>query len=198
MALKERYSKFKYEVGCDEAGRGCMAGAVFAGAVILPKNFNHKYLNDSKKLTQKQRLEIEPIIKNESLSWAVSNVEVQEIDKINILNSSIKAMNLSIEKLKIRPLFLIIDGNRFNTYLDIPFKCIIKGDSLYKSIAAASILAKTARDRYMIELHNEYPEYNWINNMGYATLEHRNAIMKYGLSKYHRKSFHLKNQLNLF
>ncbi len=198
MGLIHNYSSNKIEAGCDEAGRGCLAGPVFAAAVIISPTFNHILLNDSKQLSAKQRFEIEPYIKEHAIAWAVYKIDAPEIDEINILNASIKAMNCAVEKLSVKPEFLIIDGNRFKTELNIPFKCIIKGDSLYKSIAAASILAKTERDRYMINIHNEYPNYGWAKNMGYATLKHRKALLMFGLTNYHRKSFHLKNQLSLF
>jgi ribonuclease HII len=198
MSLKSYYQSEFLEAGCDEAGRGCLSGPVFAAAVILPSTFNHPKLNDSKQLSANQREELAPIIKQEAIAWAVYQISETEIDETNILKASIKAMNQAILKLSQSPEYLIIDGNRFNTPLNIPFKCIVKGDSLYKSIAAASILAKTERDLYMKKIHEEYPQYGWNRNMGYGTLEHRKALMEFGQSPYHRKSFHLKNQLSLF
>ena len=177
------------EAGCDEAGRGCYAGPVFAAAVILPKDFYHPLLNDSKKVSEKNRLILKEVIEKSALAWAVARVEHDEIDRINILKASIKAMHLAIQQLKIKPEFLLIDGNRFQSYLKIPHQCVIKGDGKYASIAAASILAKTHRDELMKKLHKKFPAYNWISNKGYGTLDHRNAIAEIGLCKYHRKSF---------
>lgn len=185
------------EAGCDEAGRGCLAGPVFAAAVILPPDFNYPGLNDSKKLTEKERDVLRPIIENEAISWSVALVKHKVIDRINILNASIKAMNLAIGKLHIQPEHLLIDGNRFQTYHDIPFKCIIGGDGLYKSIAAASILAKTHRDAYMAALHDKYPFYNWKNNKGYPTPEHRRGIKAMGPSPFHRMTFRLLPETQL-
>ena len=179
------------EAGCDEAGRGCLAGPVFAAAVILPKDFYHPLLNDSKKLSAKSRHELKDIIKEKALSWSVAKVFPKTIDKINILNASFRAMHLSINKLSIKPSRLLIDGNRFQPYKGIAHRCIIKGDGKYASIAAASILAKTYRDEYMRKLHRKYPEYQWIENKGYPTETHRNAIKEYGPTEYHRKSFRL-------
>jgi ribonuclease HII len=179
------------EAGCDEAGRGCLAGPVVAAAVILPKNYKHPVLNDSKQLTARQReLLREEIIKS-AIACKVAFVDNTEIDKINILRASIKAMHIAIEGLEKTPQFLLIDGNRFYTYKNIDHKTIIKGDGLYFSIAAASVLAKTFRDEYMEKLHCEFPEYGWITNKGYPTLFHRTAIMKYGITPYHRKTFNL-------
>lgn len=177
------------EAGCDEAGRGCLAGPVFAAAVILPKNFNNNNLNDSKQLTERQRKALRIIIEKESLAYAVYNIDNKTIDKINILNASIEAMNKSIAKLKIVPELLLIDGNRFHTSSGIKYKCIIKGDGIYMSIAAASVLAKTYRDEYMENLDKLHPEYEWNKNKGYPTLSHRKAIEKYGISPYHRTTY---------
>jgi ribonuclease HII len=198
MELLSYFQSELLEAGCDEAGRGCLAGPVFAAAVILPNDFNHPKLNDSKQLSERVREELAPIIKQEAIAWAVCTVDEIEIDEINILNASIKAMNLALAELSTTPEFIIVDGNRFKTSLKIPFKCIVKGDSLYKSIAAASVLAKTERDHYMRKIHEEYPQYGWNRNMGYATIAHRKALLEFGLSPYHRRSFHLKNQLSLF
>jgi len=196
--LKKYFDKNLMEAGCDEAGRGCYAGPVYAAAVILPKNFKNKLLDDSKKLTDKQRKELRPIIEAEAISFAVASVSVQEIDKINILNASILAMHRAIDSLKVKPESLLIDGNRFKKYKDISHQCIIKGDGKYMSIAAASVLAKTYRDDYVDELHLLFPEYDWINNKTYGTLKHRLAIEKYGLTEHHRKSFNLlPNQTKL-
>lgn len=179
------------EAGCDEAGRGCLAGPVVAAAVILPKNFKHAVLDDSKKLTARQRFVLKDEIMNSAISWKVAFIDNNEIDKLNILRASIKAMHIAIEGLEKEPQFLLIDGNRFYPYKNIKFKTIIKGDGIYFSIAAASILAKTFRDEYMEKIHNEFPEYKWNKNKGYPTAEHREAISKYGITSYHRKSFSL-------
>jgi ribonuclease HII len=179
------------EAGCDEAGRGCLAGPVVAAAVILPKNFKHPVLNDSKQLSSRQRDTLRGEIIKSAVAYQVAFVDNIEIDKINILRASIKAMHIAIEGLEKIPQFLLIDGNRFYTYKGIDHKTIIRGDELYFSIAAASVLAKTYRDEYMEKLHCEYPEYGWITNKGYPTLFHRTAIMKFGLTPYHRKTFHL-------
>ncbi len=196
--LKKYFDKNLIEAGCDEAGRGCYAGPVYAAAVILPKNFKNKLLDDSKKLTDKQRKELRPIIEAEAVSFAVASVSVQEIDKINILNASILAMHRAIDNLKVAPESLLIDGNRFKKYKNIPHQCVIKGDGKYMSIAAASILAKTYRDDYVDELHLLFPEYDWIHNKTYGTLKHRLAIEKYGLTEHHRRSFNLlPNQTKL-
>ncbi len=189
--LKSHYLKNKIEAGCDEAGRGCLAGSVFAAAVILPPNYKNKTLNDSKKLSHKKRYELRKVILNECVAWAVAEVDNNEIDKINILNASIKAMQLAVGKLNEKPEHLLIDGNRFKQYKDIPHTCIVKGDAKYMSIAAASILAKTFRDDYMIELHNKFPHYDWINNKGYPTKKHRQGIVEHGITEYHRKTFRL-------
>ena len=196
--LKLKYSE-KIEVGCDEAGRGCLAGPVVAAAVLLPRNFKNKLLNDSKKLSKKNREQLELIIKKESVSYGIGIVSNTEIDKINILNASFLAMHRAINQINSDFNLLLIDGNRFNTYRNIKHQCIINGDGKYMSIAAASILAKTARHRKMKKLSKEFPDYGWETNKGYPTKKHREAIMKFGDNKYHRKSFRLlTNQLNLF
>lgn len=177
------------EAGLDESGRGCYAGPVFAAAVILPTDFNHPLLNDSKLLNEKERDLLRPVIERESIAYAVSSVDNNEIDVINILQASFKAMHLSITKLLIVPELLLIDGNRFNAYKNLPHRCIIKGDGKFTSIAAASILAKTYRDEYMQQLHHQYPHYGWKQNKGYGTPLHRQAINQHGLCPYHRKSF---------
>lgn len=179
------------ECGCDEAGRGCLAGPVFAAAVILPPDFTNNELNDSKQLTEKQRYRLRPIIENAAIAWSIGKVTAQEIDKINILNASILAMHRAIEQLKIIPEHILVDGNRFKPYKFIPYRTIIKGDAKFLSIAAASVLAKTYRDDYMIQLHAEYPIYQWNENKGYPTNKHRAAIMQYGTSPYHRMTFRL-------
>jgi ribonuclease HII len=179
------------EAGCDEAGRGCLAGPVVAAAVILPKNYKHPVLNDSKKLSARQRNLLKDEIINSAIAWKVAFIDNNEIDEMNILRASIKAMHIAIEGLEKVPQFLLIDGNRFYPYKDIKYKTIIKGDGLYFSIAAASVLAKTFRDEYMEKIHNEFPEYCWNKNKGYPTSVHRAAIMKYGITPYHRKSFTL-------
>lgn len=189
----------RIEAGCDEAGRGCLSGAVFAAAVILPQDYHHPLLNDSKQLSEKQRYALRPVIEQDAVAWAVGIVTPQEIDKINILNASILAMQRAVEQLSIAPQHLLIDGNRFKPYKDIPHTCVIKGDGKYLSIAAASILAKTYRDDYMLQLHNLHPQYGWDRNKGYPTQEHRNAIERYGTTPYHRQSFRLTDpQLKLF
>lgn len=191
MGLLANFSKLNLECGTDEAGRGCLAGPVTASAVILPSNFENNILNDSKQLSEKKREHLKPIIQEEAISYAISHVFQDEIDSINILNASILAMHKSIEQLNPQPNFIIVDGNKFKPYLSIPHQAIIKGDSKFLSIAAASVLAKTYRDAYMAKIHEEYPMYNWIKNKGYPTKEHRLAIKKYGITKYHRKSFRL-------
>ena len=186
------------EAGCDEAGRGCLAGPVFAAAVILPRTFSHPLLNDSKKIKEKDRFELRDVVQRESLAYAVASVEHTEIDKMNILNASIFAMHLALRQLQIRPGFIIVDGNRFKSFEDLGHHCIVKGDSKYFSIAAASILAKTYRDEYMLSLAADYPQYDWTNNKGYPTVKHRNAVISYGLSPFHRKTFQISNpQLSL-
>ncbi len=189
--LKSFYQDKLVEAGCDEAGRGCLAGPVFAAAVILPKRFSHPVLNDSKQLSEKQRNELRTIIEAEAISYAVASIDNEEIDHINILRASFKAMHLAVEQLKEKTQLLLIDGNRFIKYKKIPHRCIIKGDAIYASIAAASILAKTYRDEFMLKLHEEFPCYSWHTNKGYGTEEHRKAIEQYGLCRYHRKSFRL-------
>ena len=189
--LYNRFSHFSIESGTDEAGRGCLAGPVTAAAVILPENFENKILNDSKQLTEKARERLRPIIEDQAISFAVTHLEPLVIDEINILNASIKAMQDSILKLNPKPEYIIVDGNRFKAVLDIPHSCIIKGDAKFMSIAAASVLAKTYRDEYMNRIHEEFPMYNWKQNKGYPTKEHREAIRKYGVTKYHRMSFRL-------
>jgi ribonuclease HII len=184
------------EAGCDEAGRGCLAGPVFAAAVILPTDFSCEEINDSKQLSEKQRNKLRPIIENEALSWSVESVDNLEIDRINILNASILAMHKAVAKLNIQPEFLLVDGNRFKAYRGIPHQCIIKGDGIYTSIAAASILAKTHRDEFMEKLAMEYPVYGWETNKGYPTLSHRKAIALNGLTRFHRLSYSM--QLNLW
>lgn len=186
------YQETLLESGCDEAGRGCLAGPVFAAAVILPKGFFHPLLNDSKQLREKQRDLLREVIEKEAISFAVARVDNEEIDQINILQASFKAMHLAIRELKRTPELLLIDGNRFKKYLDIPFRCIVKGDGKYASIAAASILAKTYRDAYMKDLHRQFIQYGWDVNKGYPTKAHREAIQKYGMTKYHRKTFRMQ------
>ncbi|MFL9842841.1 ribonuclease HII [Flavobacterium rhizosphaerae] len=187
--LSLNYSTFQYETGTDEAGRGCLAGPVTAAAVILPDNFELKLLNDSKQLSEKVREELRPLIQEKAICYHVTHIDPDIIDEINILNASIRAMQECILNLTPVPQYIIVDGNRFKPVNDIPHSCIIKGDSKYLSIAAASVLAKTYRDEYMCRLHEEYPMYNWKSNKGYPTTEHRAAIRKYGLTKYHRLSF---------
>lgn len=179
------------EAGCDEAGRGCLAGAVYAAAVILPPDFRNELLNDSKQLTEKQRYALRDVIEREASAWAVGVVSPEEIDKINILNASFLAMHRAIDGLSIRPEHLLIDGNRFNPYPGLPHTTVVKGDGKYMAIAAASILAKTYRDDYMNRLHEEFPVYDWRHNKGYPTPKHRSAIVEYGITPYHRKSFNL-------
>lgn len=187
--LKGNFSKFTYECGCDEAGRGCLAGPVVAAAVILPLNFECPLLNDSKQLTEHERDTLRPIIEKEALAWAVAEVDNNEIDQINILNASILAMHRAIDKLSFRPEFIIVDGNKFKPYADIHHQTIVKGDSKYLSIAAASVLAKTHRDEIMQRLNSEFPGYDWDNNKAYPTPKHRAAIRKLGTTPYHRMSY---------
>jgi ribonuclease HII len=187
--LKTFHQKEFTEAGCDEAGRGCLAGPVFAAAVILPKKFRHPLLNDSKQVDEDTRYELRTYIEKKAVSYAVAMVDHEEIDRINILNASFKAMHLAIDQLTEKAGLLLIDGNRFNKYPGIPHTCIIQGDGIYASIAAASILAKTYRDDFMRQLHNDYPHYKWITNKGYGTREHRKAIEEFGLTPFHRKSF---------
>ena len=189
--LELKYDYHSIEAGCDEAGRGCLAGPVFAAAVILPDNFSNELLNDSKQLSEKQRAGLRPIIEREALAWAVASVDNHKIDKINILNASILAMHRALDQLKVRPGHIIVDGNRFKKYRDIPHLCIVKGDGKYMSIAAASVLAKTHRDEYMENLHALFPVYNWKKNKGYPTQEHRKGIEQAGVTEFHRISFNL-------
>jgi len=189
--LKFNYSNFTLECGTDEAGRGCLSGPVTAAAVILPKDFENSILNDSKQLSEKKRDFLRPYIEEQALAFSVAHVFPDKIDEINILNASILAMHKAIENLKSKPEFIIVDGNRFKLFQDIPHKTIVKGDSKYLSIAAASILAKTHRDDYMKALHQKFPMYNWAQNKGYPTKEHRLAIKKHGITEYHRKTFRL-------
>jgi len=191
MSLKAYLNIDLTEAGCDEAGRGCLSGPVFAGAVILPNNFHHPLLNDSKQLKETVRNELRTVIEKEALAWAVAKVSNEEIDEINILNASFLAMHKALAALKIKPSFLLIDGNRFKPYQNIPHRCIVKGDAKFASIAAASVLAKTYRDDYMKKLHMEYPYYGWNKNKGYGTLAHRAAIEKHGITIHHRRSFKL-------
>ena len=195
--LKPFYQDLHPEAGCDEAGRGCLAGPVFAAAVILPADFSDPVLNDSKQLKEKTRYALRDMIQKTAISWAVAKIDAEEIDQINILNASIKAMHLSLDQLKKKPSFIIVDGNRFKPYKKIPHTTIIKGDGQYFSIAAASILAKTYRDDFMLEHHEKYPQYNWIKNKGYGTLDHRKAIAAFGRCSLHRESFQLKNDVSI-
>lgn len=189
--LRSHYQEVLREAGCDEAGRGCYAGPVYAAAVILPPGFYHPLLNDSKQVTPEDRDELRVYIEANALAWAVARVDHDEIDRINILKASFLAMHLALDQLKLRPRLLLIDGNRFTKYRRVPHRCIVKGDATFASIAAASILAKTWRDEYMQGLHAEFPHYGWNNNKGYGTKEHRDAIGKHGLCKYHRRSFNI-------
>ena len=198
--LASHYYKGKIEAGCDEAGRGCLAGSVYAAAVILPEDYHNELLNDSKQLTEKKRYQLREIIENDAIAWAVGIVTPEEIDKINILNASIMAMHRALDQLKIRPEAIIVDGNRFKPYftvqedcsrVQLPHTTIVKGDGKYLSIAAASILAKTYRDDYMNRLAEEYPQYDWLSNKGYPTKKHREAIRQYGITPYHRKTFNM-------
>lgn len=182
------------EAGCDEAGRGCLAGPVFAAAVILPSDFENELLDDSKKLTEKRRYELRPLIEEHALAWAVVAVDNKEIDEVNILNASFLAMNRAVDKLKIKPEHLLIDGNRFRTKSKIPYTCMIKGDGRFYSIAAASVLAKTYRDDYMEKIHEEFPNYDWNKNKGYPTKKHRMGIKTFGPTKYHRMTFRLLDE----
>jgi len=189
--LLNNYYEGKIEAGCDEAGRGCLAGSVYAAAVILPTGYNNELLNDSKQLTEKRRYALRGIIQRDAVAWAVGIVTAEEIDHINILNASILAMHRALDQLKVRPEAIIVDGNRFKPYNNLPYSTIVKGDGKYLSIAAASILAKTYRDDYMNKLAEEYPQYDWLSNKGYPTKKHREAIKKYGITPYHRKSYNL-------
>jgi ribonuclease HII len=187
--LRAYFQKKMVEAGCDEAGRGCLAGPVFAAAVILPRNFSHPLLNDSKQVSEQVRLELRTVIEAKALAFAVGIVSHEEIDRINILKASFKAMHLALDQLPIRPELLLIDGNRFTAYQDIHHHCIIGGDGIFAAIAAASILAKTYRDDHMLRLHEEFPAYGWDRNKAYGTLAHREAIARHGLTPYHRRSF---------
>ncbi|MFC6269406.1 ribonuclease HII [Frigoriflavimonas asaccharolytica] len=190
--LKNKFTKNLVEAGCDEAGRGCLCGPVVAAAVIINEKFMHELIDDSKKLTKKTRLELEIFIKENAIEYAIAEVSPKLIDEHNILNASIHAMHLAVDQLKIRPEFILVDGNRFHPYPEIPHQCIVKGDEKFLSIAAASILAKNHRDRLMLKLHEEFPNYGWNTNMGYATKTHRLALKNFGITKHHRKSFRLK------
>ena len=197
--LENSYQTELLEAGCDEAGRGCLAGSVFAAAVILPPDFYHPLLTDSKQMTERQRTLLRPIIEREAVAWAVAEVTAARIDEINILKASIEGMNIAASQLKVAPEFLAIDGNRFVSHSGLPFRCIVKGDGKYANIAAASVLAKTHRDEYMMRLHEEFSNYGWDRNKGYPTKAHRLAIREYGLTPYHRLSFnHTEGQLELF
>ena len=189
--LKSHYYEDLIEAGCDEAGRGCLAGSVYAAAVILPPDYQNELLNDSKKLTAKKRYALREEIERDAIAWAVGIVTPEEIDKINILNASFLAIHRALDQLKVRPEAVIVDGNRFKPYQDLPSTTIVKGDGKYLSIAAASILAKTYRDDYMLSLAEEYPQYDWQSNMGYPTKKHRQAIREHGITPYHRKSYNL-------
>ena len=189
--LKNHYYEDFVEAGCDEAGRGCLAGSVFAAAVILPRDYENELLNDSKKLTDHKRKQLRTIIERDAVAWAVGIVTPEEIDRINILNASILAMHRALDGLKVRPEAVIVDGNRFKPYRDLPYATIVKGDGKYQAIAAASILAKTFRDDYMDRLAEEYPHYGWHSNKGYPTREHREGIRLHGITPYHRKSYNL-------
>ena len=189
--LASHYYEGKVEAGCDEAGRGCLAGSVYAAAVIFPEDYQNDELNDSKQLTDKRRKLLREIIQRDAIAWAVGIVTPEEIDRINILNASILAMHRALDQLQVRPEAIIIDGNRFKPYQQLPYSTIVKGDGKYLSIAAASILAKTYRDDYMDELAKEYPQYDWLSNKGYPTKKHREAIRQYGITPYHRKSFNM-------
>ncbi len=187
------------EAGCDEAGRGCLAGPVFAAAVILPPDFAHPMLNDSKQMSRRNRELMRRVIEQEAIAWAVAAVDAERIDRINILNASMEGMNLAVRQLKVRPGLLLVDGNRFKTTLGIPYKCVVKGDATYADIAAASVLAKTHRDEFMERIAKEFPGYGWERNMGYPTKEHRLAVARLGVTPYHRLSFnHQAGQLDLF
>ena len=187
--LKRFYKKELIEAGCDEAGRGCLAGPVFAASVILPATFKHPLLNDSKQVTEEHRNELRPIIERKAIAWAVAMVDHTEIDRINILKASFKAMHLAVDQLTVRPNLLLIDGHIFSPYFGIVHHCVVGGDGIYAAIAAASILAKTHRDEYMLRLHEEYPHYGWNENKGYGTKYHREQITEHGISEYHRKTF---------
>lgn len=199
MMLLSCYQQEFIEAGCDEAGRGCLAGPVFAAAVILPSGFTHDLLTDSKQLKEHERYQLREEIEREAIAYAVAKVDHDEIDRINILNASFLAMHKALDQLKVRPGFILIDGNRFKKYASIPHACIVKGDGKYFSIAAASILAKTYRDDFMINLSHLYPEYDWCSNKGYPTIRHRNAVLQYGFSPFHRRTFRITDpQMELF
>ena len=189
--LELNFSGLANEAGCDEAGRGCLAGPVFAAAVILPPDFKNDRLNDSKQLTEKQRYQLRDVIMREAVAYAVAKLDAPQIDEINILNASIKSMHLALDQLTVRPEFIIVDGNRFKPYNGVKYQTIVKGDGKYLSIAAASVLAKTFRDDFMLQIDKEFPQYNWAKNKGYPTADHRAAIAKYGITPYHRRSFRL-------
>ncbi len=189
--LELNFSGLANEAGCDEAGRGCLAGPVFAAAVILPPDFSNDKLNDSKQLTEKQRYQLRDVIMREAVAYAVAKLDAPQIDEINILNASIKSMHLALDQLAVRPEFIIVDGNRFKPYNDVKYQTIVKGDGKYLSIAAASVLAKTFRDDFMVQIDREFPQYNWAKNKGYPTADHRAAIAQYGITPYHRRSFRL-------
>ena len=193
-----QFEGYKIIAGCDEAGRGCLAGPVYAAAVILPEDVEIECINDSKQLSAKKRYQLREVIESKAITYAVASCSNVEIDEINILNASILAMHRAIDKLRQKPDTLLIDGNRFKPYKDIPHHCIVKGDATYGQIAAASILAKTYRDDFMIEIGKEFPQYHWEKNKGYPTAEHAEAILKFGFSKYHRKTFSVPMQINLF
>ena len=195
--LKPYLKKNRIEIGCDEAGRGCLAGPVFAAAVILPKDYKHPLLNDSKKVSEKNRIILRADIERNALAFAVASYNNTEIDQVNILNASIFSMHRAMDKIPITFNHILVDGNKFKPYKDIPFSCIIKGDGKFLSIAAASILAKTYRDDFMKKIHSEHPEYNWKRNKGYPTKEHRDALVKHGITPHHRKSFNLCKQLKI-
>lgn len=195
--LRNNYYEGKIEAGCDEAGRGCLAGSVYAAAVILPPDYHNELLNDSKQLTEKRRYALREVIERDAVAWAVGIVTPEEIDKVNILNASILAMHRALDQLKVRPEAIIVDGNRFKPYNDLPHTTIVKGDGKYLSIAAASILAKTYRDDYMGKLAEEYPQYDWKSNKGYPTKKHRDAIRQFGTTPYHRRTFNLLGDTQL-
>lgn len=194
--LKAYFNGKLVEAGCDEAGRGCLAGPVYAASVILPKSFHHPLLNDSKQVTEEDRYTLRPIIEEHAIAWAVAMLDNDEIDRINILKASFKAMHMAIDKLACRPELLLIDGHIFPPYFGIVHECVIGGDAIYASIAAASILAKTYRDDHMLRMHAEHPQYNWHENKGYATKSHRAAIKEHGLTRYHRKTFGICKEIN--
>ncbi|MBR5770596.1 MAG: ribonuclease HII [Alistipes sp.] len=197
--LATTFQRELIEAGCDEAGRGCLAGSVFAAAVILPPDFHHPLLNDSKQMTERRRNQLREIIEREALAWHVAEVTAERIDQINILHASIEGMNIALKALSTPPEYIVVDGNRFYTDLATPWRTIVKGDGKYANIAAASVLAKTHRDEYMMRIAEEYPMYGWAKNKGYPTREHRIAVREYGLSPYHRKTFNISpEQLELF